>query len=62
MTSKETRQEIVAHAVRWATNMLVEVCGNHGGILTEAQRECLKTATSALSRFQSLPQDDDPGT
>lgn len=54
--TKHTRQEIVAHAVRWASNMLVEVTGNHGSILSEEQRQCLKDAAAALSRFQLLPR------
>lgn len=50
----QTRKEIVAHAVRWGRNMLVEVVGNHAKILTPEQRDCLKEATAALGRFEAL--------
>ena len=44
----ETRKEIVLHAVRWATNMLVEVLSNHGAYLYESDRVALKQATLSL--------------
>jgi len=53
---QEIQQEIVAHAARWASNIIVEAVGNHASALSPAQRECLKRATAALSEFQRLPR------
>ena len=45
-------QYVVANAARWANNILCEVINNHGRYLTEGQRDALKEASAALSRFQ----------
>lgn len=50
----EARREIVAHAVRWGSNMIVEAIGNHGKVLTKEQRECLEEATAALAMYETL--------
>jgi len=47
-------QHVVASAVRWTNNIICEVVNNHGRYLTEEQRDALKQASSALSRFQIL--------
>lgn len=54
------RREIVAHAVRWANNMLVEVIHNHGGVLSMDERNALADATRALNEFQ-MAEKPDPG-
>jgi hypothetical protein len=48
----EARVAVIRAAVRWSTNMLVEVMGNHGGHLTDSQRDAVKRALEALSEFQ----------
>lgn len=49
MQDDNTRREIVAHAVRWAQNMLVEVLSSHGSKLEPHVRRGLHAATSALA-------------
>jgi hypothetical protein len=46
--TKETRSEIVQHAIRWTANMLVEVISNHGPIMPRQAREHLKTGVDSL--------------
>lgn len=55
-------QHVVACAARWSSNMLAEAVSNHGRCLSTEQREALKAATMALSRFQlaKLPDSFDP--
>jgi hypothetical protein len=48
----EARVEIVRAAVRWATNILVEVAGNHSRWLTDTQRDAVKRAIEALGDFR----------
>jgi hypothetical protein len=48
MTSSE-RQTLIAHAVRWCVNILVEVLDNHGKVLPEDQRKTLGEAVVLLS-------------
>lgn len=47
------RQILVENAVRWASNILVEVQSNHGRFLTEPQSEALRRACMALADFMS---------
>lgn len=49
--NNETRIEIIAHAARWANNMLNEVQANHGSLLGPKARQALKTAVLALGDF-----------
>jgi hypothetical protein len=49
--STETRLEVMAHAARWANNMLNEVQANHGVLLGPHARQALKTAVLALGDF-----------
>lgn len=46
------RIELVAQAVRFAKNMIVEVIGNHSRVLSPASQKCLRDATAALSEFE----------
>lgn len=48
---RRMREAIAEHAVRWANNILVEVQGNHGGVLSDERRKCLRTAVNALADF-----------
>jgi len=50
MTENE-RIAIVDHAVRWASNILVEVQGNHGRSLSHRRSRLLHEATAALAEF-----------
>jgi len=43
-----TRLEILAHATRWASNMLVEAVGNHGPCLEPETRATFRNATRAI--------------
>lgn len=48
--TKSTRQQIVLHAVRWATNMLVEVTSNHVRTAFSSKvADKLRIALSALN-------------
>ncbi len=61
MMSPETREEIVRHAVRWTTNILTEVSGNHAKYLTDYSRDTLKRAIEALyeaSRVVEVKRDE----
>lgn len=49
--TNETKQAIVSNAVRWASNMLVEVLGNYHQILSKEQHDALKRSVSALQDF-----------
>jgi hypothetical protein len=49
--TNETRLEVMAHAARWANNMLNEVQANHGHLLGPKARQALKTAVLALGDF-----------
>lgn len=49
---KETKLELLRHAVRWAANILVEVQGNYGEALSPGKRVQLHNAIQALSDFQ----------
>jgi hypothetical protein len=61
MLDFETRREIVAHALRWAQNMVVEVISNHSSIFTNGTRDALSAVSRALSdACQKVAQD--PGT
>jgi hypothetical protein len=53
------RYAIIEHAVRWTSNILVEVLGNHGKILNDAKRNALKRATDALADFQQDGDNED---
>lgn len=44
-----TRITIVDHAIRWTSNILVEVLGNHGKAIPPSARDALRTAVEALS-------------
>jgi hypothetical protein len=46
--TRETRIEIVKHAVRWTTNILVEVLNNHSLIIPPQARLSIKAAVSSL--------------
>ncbi len=46
----ETRTEIIEHALRWATNMVVEVASNHSHVLPEDARRSLRDASRALQQ------------
>lgn len=48
MENKDVRIQITEHAIRWATNMLVEVGNNHGGVIPPAARNALRDAIMAL--------------
>jgi hypothetical protein len=45
------RKAVIDNAVRWCNNILVEVMGNHGRVLSDEQRDCIRTATQALGDF-----------
>lgn len=49
--TNETRVEVVAHAARWANNMLNEVQANHGSLLGAKSRKALRDAIVALGDF-----------
>jgi uncharacterized protein YbgA (DUF1722 family) len=51
MTEAE-RIIVVRSAVRWTTNILVEVMGNHSKYLNEEQRSAIKRAIEALGDFK----------
>ena len=51
VTLKQHRLAIITHAVRWSNNILVEVLSNHGRVLSDEQRDCIRTATRALGDF-----------
>lgn len=46
------RDSICEHAVRWATNILVEVQGNHSRVLRPWRRDALRRAIEELGVFQ----------
>jgi hypothetical protein len=46
---RETREEIVLHALRWTNNILVEVLGNYGPKLPPEARVRLRDAISAVN-------------
>jgi protein-tyrosine-phosphatase len=48
----DTRREIVREAVRWASNIVIEVTSNHHNVLTPAQREALRRAVKAMADFR----------
>ncbi|MCK9567468.1 hypothetical protein M0R72_00800 [Candidatus Pacearchaeota archaeon] len=55
---RETRIEIVDHAVRWANNMVTEVQCNHGGQLGKRKRVALRAIVTALGDYL---QGEQPG-
>jgi hypothetical protein len=50
----ESRLTIVEHAIRWSSNILNEVVGNHGRFIPVEAREHLKQATQELSSAAQL--------
>jgi hypothetical protein len=44
----EIRLEIVLHGIRWASNVLVELVGNHSGVLPDGARLALRRVTIDL--------------
>lgn len=48
------RLEIVAHACRWAMNMLVEVCNNHVSVLDLCTRQELQNACRSIANASDL--------
>jgi len=50
--NKDTQVELIAQAVRFAKNMVVEVVGNYSKVLSPDSQNCLRKATAALSEFE----------
>lgn len=46
---KQQRAEIVLHAIRWASNMLIEAFANHSPCIPEDARKSLSQAISDLA-------------
>lgn len=52
---------VCSNGIRWASNILVELAGNYGRHMSEAQRDSLKRATAALNEYRSeMPPEEDP--
>ena len=49
---QETREEIVLHALRWTSNILVEVLSNHGNNLPPKSRSRLRDAVASLAETE----------
>ena len=49
--TKAARETAVDHAVRWASNILVEVLSNHGEHLPETKRRHLRAAIQELGEY-----------
>lgn len=47
------RMAMVDVAVRWSSNILIEVVGNHGRVMSNDQRSALKRAVAALAEYRS---------
>jgi hypothetical protein len=47
-----TRYAVLSHGLRWASNILVELMGNHGRWLGARSRHHLKNAISELAEAQ----------
>ena len=50
--TKETRQEVVLHAVRWCNNILTEVLSNHASAVSPEGRNHLSTTLEELQKAE----------
>jgi hypothetical protein len=57
MADTKASLEVAAHAVRWTSNILTEVLGNYGRIVSRHQRDCLRAAIRALAEYDDLSGD-----
>ncbi len=53
------RELVVDHAIRWTSNILTEVLGNHARFIRPSTRERLRDAVNALSEARSTIQQSD---
>lgn len=52
MTSRATQVAILQHAIRWSSNVLVEVSSNHSAALTVNGRQHLHDAIRSLENMR----------
>jgi hypothetical protein len=52
--NREIRKHLLLHAIRWASNILVEVLANHGKSVSEAGADQLRKAIAALAIAEDI--------
>jgi hypothetical protein len=56
-----TRQALIDHAIRWSNNMITEVLGNHGMVLSAKKRAKVRAIIEALGNYLQPDGLDDNG-